>query len=423
MPEGAATTDSASQRTSSFIRQSGWLMFANVAAGALMWAIHFLAKRLPAAEYGAFGALLGMMLLVPLLPLQMVFAQQTARALATGERAQLARMIRWSWLTLFLGWLLVALVLTLFSGKLIGGWQLSNPMGFWVTLPGLLFAILLPTLWGLLQGRQDFLGLGTSMIVNGAGRFAFAALIVLLLSGHAAGMMTGVTLGCGVAVAHGVYVTRDLWWGRGAPYDRHQLLRQVIPLALGFGACQILFTADILFVKAWFPGQETDFYFAAGTLSRALMWLVLPLAHVMFPKIVHSSATAGKTGLLALTLSGTGILAVGGAVGLWLLGPLVIRMVYGDSYVDPTMALIPWYAGAIVPLAMGNVLANHLLAKGDYRPVPWLVLLAAGFVVALNLAHASLIQVLQVLAACNVAFLLLCAAFAWIWKRDLPSGS
>lgn len=418
MSEPASTIDQSGQRKSSFFRQSGWLMFANIAAGGLMWAIHFLAKRLPESEYGAFGALLTMMLVVPMLPLQMVFAQQTAQALATGQRAQLARMIRRSSVALVLMWLVAALILAAFSGTLIENWELSNPAGFWVTLLGLLSAILLPMIWGMLQGKQDFPGFGISMIVNGAGRFIGASLFVILLGGYAAGMMTGLVLGCAVAVAHGVYATRDLWRGAGQAFDRQELVRQVIPLALGFGACQILFTADTMFVKAWFPGKETDFYFAAGTLSRALMWLVLPLAAVMFPKIVHSSAKSEKTDLLAVTLMGTGALAVGGALALWLLGPFVVRLVYTDAFVEPTTALLPWYAGAIVPLAMANVLVNNLLAKGDYRAVPWLVLLAAGFVVALNMAHDTVVQVLQVLAVCNVVFLLLAVCFTWVWKRD-----
>jgi O-antigen/teichoic acid export membrane protein len=421
-PEAAEITDASGKRTSTFMRQSGWLMFANMAAGALMWAIHFLAKRLPDSEYGAFGALLTMTLVVPMLPLQMVFAQATAKALATGERAQLARMIRRSCLGLFLVWLAGALVLSFFSGSLIRNWHLADPAGYWVTVLGLYSSIMLPMLWGLMQGKQDFFGLGISMIVNGAGRFLGAALIVFILAGQAAGMMTGLVLGCMVAVGHGAYITRDLWLGTGEPFDRREILNQAIPLALGFGACQVLFTADTMFVKAWFPGRETDFYFAAGTLSRALMWFVLPLAAVMFPKIVHSRARAEKTNLLMFTLMGTGALAVAGAFGLWLLGPFVIRLVYTPAFVAPTLALLPWYAGAIVPLAMGNVLANHLLAKGDYRVVPWLVLLAGGFVGALCFAHTTMVHVLQVLAACNLLFLLLCVVFTWTLKRKPDSN-
>jgi O-antigen/teichoic acid export membrane protein len=420
MPQEPAPSESPAEGKGSFFRQSGWLMFANIAAGAFMWAVHFLSKRIPPAEYGALGALLAVILVVPLLPLQMVFAQQTAKALATGHRPQLARLIRRSLLALVLVWLVTVLVLGALHRPLIASWQLANPAGFWVTLTALLGAILLPMLWGILQGRQNFLGLGLSMILCGAGRFLAAAAIVLLLGGYAAGIMTGLLIGYALAVVYALYVTRDLWVGHGEPFNRAEVVRQILPLALGFGACQVLFTVDTMFVKAWFTGEETAFYVAAGTLARALMWVVLPLATVMFPKLVHSSATAQKSNLLGLTLLGSGVLAIGGAIGLWLVGPHIVRLVYTPAYVEPTTALLPWYAAAVVPLAMGNVLINHLLAIGDYRPVPALVLLAIGFVVALNLAHASLVQVLQVLATCNLLFLLLCVAFTWLWKRKSP---
>jgi O-antigen/teichoic acid export membrane protein len=381
-----------------------------------MWAVHFLSKRIPESEYSVVGTLFALTMVVPVLPLQMVFAQQTAKALAFGRQAQLRRTIRRSVLALFLVWLLWAGTMAVFHRQLIDTWQITNPAALWITLVGVLGSMLFPVLGGLLQGRQAFFPLGISMILSGVGRFGGAAFIVLVLGGYAAGIMTATVLGMFLAAGYVAYVTRDLWIGPGEPFESRELLRQVVPLMLGFGACQFLFTADTMFVKAWFPGEQVAHYVAAGTLSRALMWLVLPLAAVMFPKIVHSTARSQKTDLLAVTLLGTALLAVCGALGLWLLGPLVVRLVYTPAYVEAAAALLPWYAGAIVPLALANVLINNLLAKGDFRPVPSLVVLAIGFAVALNLAHASLVQVLQVMAVCNTIFLLLCVLFTWVWK-------
>ena len=84
-------TQSAPPKTgpgSAFFRQSGWLMIANIAGGVLMWALHFLARRLKEGEYGTFGALLTVVMVLPTMPLQMVLAQQTARGLATGREAE-----------------------------------------------------------------------------------------------------------------------------------------------------------------------------------------------------------------------------------------------------------------------------------------------------------------------------------------------
>jgi len=406
----------------SFFRQSGWLMFANLVTGVLMWAIHFLSKRIPESEYGLLGTLFALVMLVPILPLQMVFAQQTAKALASGQQAQLSRMIRRSILALFLVWLVWAGIMAVFHKQIIDAWQITNPVALWMTLLCLLGALMLPVLWGLLQGKQDFFALGLSMILTGAGRFGGAVFIVLALGGYAAGIMSAVALGFLLAVGYTAYASRELWQAHGEPFRARELLAQVLPLMLGFGACQFLFTADTMFVKAWYP-EETHAYVAAGTLSRALMWLVLPLAAVMFPKIVHSTARSEKSNLLAVTLLGTAVLALCGALGLWLVGPFVVRLVFTPTYVEAATALIPWYAGAIVPLALANVLINNLLAKGDFRPVAWLVILAAGFALALKFTHSTLdsahsgqVQVLQIMFLCNSVFLTLCILFTWVWK-------
>ena len=58
-----------------FFRQSGWLMIANIAGGILMWAVHLLARPMGKDEYGLFITLLTAVMLVPAVPLQMVFAQ------------------------------------------------------------------------------------------------------------------------------------------------------------------------------------------------------------------------------------------------------------------------------------------------------------------------------------------------------------
>jgi O-antigen/teichoic acid export membrane protein len=210
-----------------------------------------------------------------------------------------------------------------------------------------------------------------------------------------------------------------LWRLPAQPFDWRSLLKQILPLMLGFGAVQFLFTADTMFVKAYFSGDDAAFYVSAGTLSRALMWLVVPLATVMFPKIVHSVARSEKSNLLGTVLLGTGLLAVGGALGLTILGPWVIRLIYSKDYVSVAASVLPWYAWAMVPLSLGYALINNLLARSQFRIVPVLLLLATAYGVALTQFHGTLITVLKTLGAFN---LLLLGASAWFTLRSPKSG-
>jgi O-antigen/teichoic acid export membrane protein len=408
-----------------FFRQSGWLMVSAIAGGAMTWFVHFLAKSIPESQYAVFGTLLMVVACLPTMPLQMIFAQQSALALATGRERQLAGMIRLVWFCTFIVWALGALMIFVFQKQIVAGWHLPNATALWVTLPLLLASLWLPMFSGVVQGRQDFFWLGWATILGGTGRFIAAAFLVLALGFGAAGMMAGALIGVGFSAMIVIWRTRDLWSLRSEKFDGKSLMRQVVPLMFGFGACQFMFTSDTMYAKAYFTGDEMAPYVAAGTLSRALLWLVLPLAQVMFPKIVHAAAKSEKTNLFNLVVLGTAVLAICGALGLWLVGPIMVKIVYKTSYVAATTALLPWYAGAMVPLALANVLVNDLLARARFSVVPWMVLLAVayGFTLPAMLNHfpGKLEVVLQTLGAFNLLLFGICAWFTW-GRKSAPEN-
>jgi O-antigen/teichoic acid export membrane protein len=407
-----------SEQRSSFFRQSGWLMLANIGGGALTWAVHFLSKAIPEGDYGTFGVFLAVVAVLPTLPLQMILAQQTAKALATGKRGELAGIIRLSFVCVAGLWLLASALVLANQQAILSRWKVADPMGLYLTLPVVLLSVLNPMFSGVLQGQQNFLWFGWGMILNGAGRLGVAAFAVLVLRASAPGMVLGILSGQLAAFAVAVWQSRSAWMARPEPYDRSGLFRQIAPLTLGFLGFQFLFSADTLFIKSWFPESDAGFYVAAGTLSRALMWVVLPLAAVMFPRLVASAAKSEKNNLFSLVLAGTGILAIAGAIALCLVSPLLVRFIFKPSYLEVATRILPWYAAAMVPLALANVLLNHLLARPESK---WglaasILAVALGYVATLNAFHASLTQVLQVVVVFNTLLLGVCAGFAWRLK-------
>jgi O-antigen/teichoic acid export membrane protein len=409
----------------SFFRQSGWLMIANIAAGQLMWGLHFLTHSIPEEEYRLFVILLSVVMCVPTLPLQMVFAHQTARALATHRERELAGQIRLIGLGIFVLWLAATAGVFFLQGPILDRWQITNPASLWITAAVVLLSMLGPMVGGVLQGQQNFLWLGWSMILNGVGRVGLAVIAVLVLGCYSTGMMAGVLFGLVLSSVVCLWQTRAIWSAPTQPFDWRGLLGQVVPLMLGFAAFQFLFTADTIFVGSYFnSGTDKDlvaFYGSAGTLSRALMWLVGPLASVMFPRIVHSAARSEKNNLMGLVLAGTAVLAISGAISLHFLGPWVVRFVNGAKYVAQVSALLPWYAGAMVPLALANVLINNLLARSSFKVVPGLCLLAAAYGFGLNyaLAHSHhVVTALKVMAVSNLLLLAICAWHTWVQKPE-----
>ena len=409
---------SAAEHRASFFRQSGWLMIATVGGGAFMTLVHLLSQSMPKGEYGQFVAFLAVAMFIPVLPFQMVLAQQTAKALALGREHELSGLIRAAWLGSFVVWLVGAVVVLVFQGAILAEWKISNPMALWLTLPVLLFTIWLPLFYGVLQGQQNFLWLGWSMMIHGMGRLAIAALAVLALHWEAPGMVAGILGGLTVALAIAIWPTRGLWLAPAQSFDWRSLLRQVIPLVLGFGVYQFLLTADTMLVRGCFSEDDSAYYGSAGTLARASMWLVGPLATVMFPKLVHAKARAEKTDLLGVVLIGTVILAACGAAGLWVLGPWAIRFMNGSGYVKEATVLLHWYAWAVVPLTVANVLLYNLLAHSQFKVVPALCVLAVGYGLALTQFHSTPVTVIKTLGTCNLLLLAICAWYTWAARKS-----
>lgn len=390
------------------------MMVATVVSGACMFGVHPFSQLVPKSEYGVFAAMIGVLncLTIPSVGLQMVFARQTAAAVSEEQRRQLAGTVRGVLCATFLLWLVALVLVAAFQTSVIEQWKLSHPAVLWLTLISGLLLLWKPICGGVIQGQQNFLWFGWAAILEGASRVVGVAVIVLLWRRDAVAMVLGVLIGSVAGILVLAWQSRATLQGSSLPVAWKSWAAQVVPLTLGFGSFQFMFGADPLFVQGWFGEEETPAYMAAGTLSRALVTFTGPLVWVMFPKIVRSMTVREKTNVFWLGLAATGVLVSLGALALSIVAPIVVPIVYGDRYAEtlPLLRLFPW---SLVPLVLGNVLMNDLLARQRYRVVPWLVGVAVLYAAALCLWHQDFFTVIRVLGLCNIAFLTVLLLFFW----------
>ena len=397
-----------------FFRQSGWMMMATVGSGVLMMLVHVYSKFIPAEEYSAVGTLIQLLnwMMIPAIGLQTVFAQQTSAAITGPKKRQLAGTFRAVLQMTFCIWLLMLVVTFLFQGRMLSAMKIHNPAALWVTVVVGLMMLWQPIFQGLLQGRQNFLWLGWVAVFNAIGRVVIAGLIVVLLHGWAAGIMTGALIGLVALVTTAAWQNRDLWSAPRDPFAAREWLRRVVPLTLGCGASQFLFSADMMIVQDNF--SNTSPYVLGMTLARAIVLFTAPLVAVMFPKIVHSLARDQKSNLLTLTCLGTTALAVMAAIALPIVSPLLIKAISTKENLA-IVPLMPLFAWSMVPLAVANVLLNNLMARSRFAAVPWLVLVVVGYWLALLRYHASYEMVVGTLGLFASLFLIVCALFTWVF--------
>ncbi len=427
-----------------FFRQSTWMVVTSLAGGGFMWLVHVILQKpvdqvnlglvteflkrwvhapLPKPEYSLFNSLLPMLALmaVPGIGLQTIFAQQAASAISDHQRHQLNATVRAVMTGTFVIWLLTALLILLGQSYILRELKISQPSALWITVLVGLPTLWLPILSGVLQGQQNFLWLGWSSIAGGFGRCFAVAIIVRLLGGHITGAMTAVLIGAISAWLICLWQTHQVWLGPSQPFPWSAWLRRVIPLTLGLGTTIFVLQADMLVVRSVFDKDQTAYYSAAGIIGRALVFFTLPMAAVMFPKVVQSAARAERTDVLAQALGATALLGALAALACTILPGLPLRVVYDSSYLV-IKPLVPWFAWCMLPLTLANVLINNLLARERFRIVPWLMLVAAGYAGALvicahRLAHAPPLVafkgVVQILGLFSTILLAVAIGFTW----------
>ena len=401
-----------------FFRQSGWMVIATTLGGALMYAVHIFAGYID-PEYPVFGTLLQVLnlMLIPSIGLQTVFTQQTAAALSNEDKRKLSAAIRGVALITFVIWLIVASVALVFQRQIVATLKITNPAALWATLVCGLAMLWVPLVQGVLQGRQNFLWLGWVAILNGAGRVLSVGIIILVFHGKAAGAMTGALIGMWVAVLVGAWQSRSAWSVPPSRFDAARWVQLVVPLTLGLGTGYFMLAADMLVVQSLFDQDKTP-YTVAGTLARGLVIFTSPLAGVMFPKIVRSAATSEKSSVLGQALGATALLAGGVALFCSLFPELPIKLVYRKPAFLAATQYLPLFIWCMMPLTLTNVLLSNLLARKQFRIVPWLLVISAAYATALVTFSTSFFSVIKTLGAFNLILLAVSCAFTFLGKSS-----
>jgi O-antigen/teichoic acid export membrane protein len=367
-----------------FFRQSGWLVIATGICGVFLMSVYIFKIQ----NGGTFFTMLRFFTVLGIVTsgLQVVMAQEAARALTPELQNQLRVSARSVAAGIFFFWVLVVLVCVFFRSWLLQTLKIANGATLAITLGLLLAQLFLPFVQGLLQGTQKFAPLGWSIMLNGVGRFAGILVLLRFFGANATTALAGALLGLWSAVLLGAWPSRRLIFSEAkGRLDWPRWLASALPLSAGAGSIVFLMNADVLFVQAHFSGMETEYYGAVSIVGIGLVTFTTPMAAVMFPKLVRSVAQSQRSDSLVLAASGTAVLGLLGAITFSIFPWLPIRiMFFNKPHLWTSAQLVPAFMWSMLPVTMANLLVGNLLARRDFRAVPWLVAIAAGYGFELN---------------------------------------
>ena len=384
----------------------------------------FMGWSLEPEEYGVLASMLGLILVVatPMEAMRTSFAHFASRMAETGHAAGIRRLAA-RWMVHML-WFSVPLAVAgvLFRHPLAAFFNLDRTAPIVITSLMLAGCPYPPILTGALQGMQSFVWMALSQHSWSVVRLLTGAGLVTLVARRAEWGLIGQTLGVLLSYVFG-------WAGLRVVLGAHRkegdpphgvgayFVRSLLVLA-GFA---VLMNADIVMVKHFFPPREAGLFARAGTIGRSLVFLPMPIALAMFPKVTstgqasrHDWVTLLKSVLFA------GFVVVAAAIAFSLITKLALLGLFHDRAPTPEMVkLVRCVIWAMSPLGLVFVLANFEMAQHRFAAALLLLPCAVAYVVGVTLWHASVFQVAAVLAAVSVAAMVaLAAGLPWRKARD-----
>ena len=405
-----------------FEKQSLILIIAALFGHAGNYAYHVITGRLLSDnEYGLLMALFGMvnLVLIPMSALSIALTRAVSGDLVRQQGAGIRTLCkRW---TLYLSLTAIALLLPTFlcAELLKESYNLNRlaPLLLAALIPGL--NLFLTLSGSLLQGMQKFKGLA----FRGASLFIFRALLVgacLLLGWRAAGWallahLLGMLVALGISLGF-IFHALPKTAPKNAPATKPILQQTLgaIPILLAFST---LMTADVILARYFFaPGLSGQFAQSA-TLGRMILWLPLPIAQVMFPKVVRDSQpTPAQFQTLKKALGYTLLFILAALGTAWVFADLGLQLVYGIS--NPPPEQIAWLRGTA--LAMGllgpvYLLLQYELARGKIRRMLPLCFFAPAFPLLTHFYHQNPGDLIHILIGLNSLALL---SALWVLRGE-----
>lgn len=424
-------------RDDRLIAQGTLLISANFLGALCNAAYHILLGRLlPPGEYAALVAMLGIILVAstPMLALQTTIAHYVSLFRGSSDDRQIKPFIRRCVAFLAPLSLLVAVLGAVFCAPLSAYWDGVTPPLLAATAITLGLSLLMYVLYGFFQGIQAFGWLAWLPQLWGSGRVLFALLFVYTLRRTALPAIAAQTLGVGLVLLFGMLGYGAHHFPPLGPHRRKHATGTLPYLAaslLSLAAFALLMNIDANLSVYYFGTESSALLAKAATIARTAVFLPMPLALALFPKVTSTGDLPPGAPRLLLRAIIYALLLIALAGGVcYAIPALPWTILYGPlsdlapSDASTAAALVRSMTLAMAPLALAYLLLHFQTAQRRFLGPLLLVPSAALYLFLvhrhLDLGPAAIPRALLLSALLSLAVLLL-TLLPRLFSRPRPS--
>lgn len=386
-------------------------------------------RALPPADYGHLNTLVSLFLVisVPSGTVQNTVARFFSSFRVQNRYDQAIELLRRFLVLMAIVTLSFFLLVILMSSQISSFFQISSRRLIILFGLSLIFSMILPILWGGLQGLKKFGFYALGLISNSGLKLVFGILFIFWGFGILGAMSA-------VAVSYFVTMILSLFMiGMSLHKKKTAMLREGIPksspsnfsevyhysFSAGFALlCFMLLTnIDLILVKHFFTPLEAGYYSIAQMVGKVILILPVPVVTVMFPHLFSSESQEKKSRCILERNLKIAVFVCGGAVLCSLLFPApIVKILSGEIYSD-CLPLVGMFSVNMTFFSLTLILLYYHLStprRGFLYPLLLLTVMEVGLIL---LFHDTLVQVLTV-----VGIIAFCSALTnfYLVYRSFP---
>jgi len=322
----------------------------------------YVGRVLGPADYGVFGALMSLFLLVslPAGSIGSAVTKFTARFKSKKEYQKIGALRKRMSKKVFLISAFIFLFIVLLSGEIADYLKIDSNVPVMLVGFTLIFAFILPINRGVLQGMKKFKIYSINTILESVSRLILVVFLVMLGLG-ADGAILAYGLAYLVAFAAIFPFIKDVN-GKEKSFELKPVWKFVIIVLFTNLILQLVINLPTIFIKHYLSAEFTGLWTAALTLARVSLFVTGGIALVMFPEVAEKENKKERRKVLLHCLLLTVAASVGIASIFLLFGNLAVSLLYGVEYLG-AVPLLQWMAFAMIFLVVIQLFVNYWLAK------------------------------------------------------------
>jgi O-antigen/teichoic acid export membrane protein len=292
--------------------------------------------------------------------------------------------------------------------------NISSPWPVRMAVLVFVSALFAPLLVGTFQGVQKFVWMSLAQAGWSIFRLIVAILLLFLVAKQAWCALFAHFFGTVVGLALSALGIRQLAMRPDGEQRQHHPLGGYFQQSfLTLIAYAILTYGDLLLVSHFYPKAEAGEFARAALIGRSVIFLPIPIAMAMFPKVVSVGASSRRTLVtlfkaLAMVAAMIGLAVLVCTFFTW----LPLRIMFGIKEAPAEqMHFVRTVLWAMAPLTLTYMLVNFEMAQHRFRSLPFLWICVLGYVGGVWAFHDTLAQFVAILGTVSTVSALCLTAF------------